>query len=305
MPHTQRSRHEERARFASVCRPRRLLRLAERALAVAVIVAIVGSGWSALQGMRRLLMPSAGVQPDRVAIDVIGEKLDSAMPVDAVRSLLNEGYWQVAGWPWELGLGEAGADEVDARLERLARRDDPPRVPVEFGTDAADLIEAVEKMSLPRTVEGDRSIYRLDNPLLKVLCAAIERGGRRQLVSLGGAVYDPTAGRWKVLELRPRSDRDPGSSGSLLPLPDGAQQLAARLDAQGRIVLELVELPGHDAHLSEWWRAKGWKIETAPFAEPGQFSYLCFRQGRYVHASSVGSVGSRMRLVLVEVHPNK
>lgn len=208
-----------------------------------------------------------GVEPVKPVAASSGKTGLASGPESLLRGLPPEGPWTFGDNAWAIAAVEVSAAELDRRLlafdQSVAAADVDSNLAERPALPLGDRLGAAVRSS---EVAPGRRVYRHETPRARLRIATGTAQGVERF--LGGAlamVVDPAGLRWKLWEMLPNSQersqpRAPAKIGSpLMPLPESARRLAGRWAIDGRLWLEIVDIPD-SAAMPRFWAERGWTV---------------------------------------------
>lgn len=273
------------------------LRITHRCFTIAAIVIVAVLGWSVLTGMRRMMEPYPAPQ------EVMNKatQSDDSLHIASTFSLIsNSGYWQMAGWQWQIGIRQVSDDSIDQLLNEIRRYPVPQELSDDESKTLNDLLISIHQLELLSEKQDDVRVYRSDSQQAKLRIVTRGEGPQEIIVSLGAALRSDKSGNWMLMELGSKPLRTSVSKQEfLLPMNCKTKRSCCKTDSRGIIQLEFLELENSLDSLPSFWRRNGWNVTPAPFGIEGQFNYLCQKSEQVIHAWSPDRSGVLRRLILV------
>lgn len=270
----------------------------ERSFTLAAMAMVVWLSWSALSGMTNLFTSdtTASMLNYGAESNSEPEHAYSAMPANLL-AISDGGYWQMAGWKWEVGISNVDDAEIDARLQLDSRS---RVVPIEFSSHeqrAMDrIIHALQHLEVERVSLGDLNEslneYRVDQRRQKLRVFTRGEDDQEVLISIAAAFREKTEGAWKLLELRSQPTeviQTDSASAYLMPLPAGSRKVCARSDSHDQTLFEVAECSTDFETMIANWKAAGWQIDAMLPGRLDGKTHLCIKGDLAVNVWSVPS----------------
>ncbi len=270
----------------------------ERSFTLAAMAMVVWLSWSALNGMTDLLTSDTTASLLNGSADPNSQPghAYSAMPVNLL-AVSKGGYWQMAGWKWEVGISNVDDAEIDSRLQL----DLESKVePIEFSSHEQKamkrIVHALQHLDVERTspdgLDEGVNEYRVDHGRQKLRVFTCENDDQERLLSIAAAFREQTDGAWKLLELRSRPTavaHVDSETTYLMPLPSGSRRVCARSDSRNQTLFEVAECPNDLDEMIASWEAEGWQIDAMLPGRLDGVAHLCIKGNLAVHVWSVPS----------------
>ncbi len=252
--------------------------LVERCFTLVAIAGVILLAISAIQGMLNLF--SENVMPVTTS-EFESTQANLTPSLWSPIELDNTGYWQIAGWQWELGVDWVPEQEVDQHLENV-----PPAANIFSEADketAARLIEALDYLPFQKVDRGDdNSLYRLDDNQLKMRIATTTSDGVTFPVSIAAAVKVDKK-QWTVFEMREKHPVSSPHKKVIPAIPSDSQILCSRSNQRDEVVFQVIQTETNISDLLDELARTGWQVERDLVANPTNQVYLVTKQDQLFH----------------------
>jgi hypothetical protein len=211
-------------------------------------------------------------------------------------ALSRSGVWSFAGAEWNIQSRLVASSEINDRLTALSRA---KIATVGYPNVAPEVLRMIDSLHIRPHEQDGNLVYTYEQQAIKAQLVARKDGDI--LKALNYAIAFPSEGKSQLLELMPRGavSTTTASEGHLLPLPNGAQRLGARLADDGQLLLEMVTLSATSDELVIKWRDAGWEVRPSGLGSSSAFSLLCGRGNDVVYAWSPNPPDALQTLMLV------
>ena len=205
------------------------------------------------------------------------------------------GNWEIGEADWNFNLQQFPYRPTESELTALPEK---PRSEDQMFDDSV-FIELFEALSATKSRSQEMTIWRAKHGETDLVMLSSQVGDR-EIVQAIRACY-PDAYGYSMMVGTPAGAVTEKSNRILLPLCEGATQLACRRSKNGIITSSIIDYSPKNVDIVEFWKQNDWNVYKASRNDELNHRYECHKNGIDVAATFITDEQGECKILLVRI----